>query len=50
MTNLDKMNALAGTQADKKTIKDWAFHNRIYVISLSLDEDTFIRLSSTEEK
>jgi hypothetical protein len=39
MTNLEKMNELVGTNADKNQIGNWAYMNRITVDCLHLEEE-----------
>lgn len=36
MTNLEKMNELVRSDADKEQIKNWAYMNRIHVVDLHL--------------
>jgi hypothetical protein len=39
MTNLEKMNELVGSDADKDQIVKWAYMNRILVDCLHLEEE-----------
>lgn len=43
-TNLAKMNELVGAHADKAQIEQWAYMNRICVMSLA-DEEEFATMS-----
>lgn len=47
MTNLEKMNELAGTDANKQQIVNWAYNNRIHVICLHLDEEMFSTMENS---
>ena len=46
MTNLDKMNELVSNNADKETVKNWAYANRIWLCSLP-DEDEFKNMENS---
>lgn len=46
MTNLEKMNELAGSKADKEQIKQWAYMNRVFVGCL-YDEPEFYGMERT---
>lgn len=39
MTNLEKMNDLVGTNADKEQIINWAYMNRVLFDSLFLEKE-----------
>ncbi|STO12752.1 Uncharacterised protein [[Flavobacterium] thermophilum] len=39
MTNLEKMNELVGSNANKDQIIRWAYMNRIHVVELPLEEE-----------
>jgi hypothetical protein len=47
LTNLEKMNELAGANATKESIKGWAYANRIHVICLHLDEEKFEEMENS---
>ncbi|WP_433956972.1 hypothetical protein [Cytobacillus horneckiae] len=47
MTNIEKMNELVGTNATKKEIKNWAYQNRIHVVSLHLDAEEFSEMEKS---
>lgn len=49
MTNFEKMNELVGTKATKEEIKNWAFHNRIHVICLHIEEEKFSKMKNSVE-
>jgi hypothetical protein len=39
MTNLEKMNELVGTEADKDQIMQWAYMNRVVVDCLHMESE-----------
>lgn len=46
MTNLEKMNELVGSKADKEQIINWAYMNRILMDCLHLEEEFDVMTNS----
>ena len=49
MTNLEKMSQLVGSSADKETVVQWAYMNRVPLIDLPF-EDEFVEMKASVDE